>query len=104
MPGVAIVTGAGSGIGRAVANILSGVGWQVVLAGRNAATLAETAGTAGEATLVVPTDVTDARSVDALFERALQHFGRVDLLFNNAGIAAPAVPLDELAVDQMRAV
>lgn len=100
----AIVTGAGSGIGRAVAIALAAAGWQVVLAGRNADALDRTARAAAGETLPVPTDVTDAVAVDALFEAARERFGRVDLLFNNAGIAAPAVPYDELSVEAIRAV
>jgi NADP-dependent 3-hydroxy acid dehydrogenase YdfG len=100
----AVITGAGSGVGRATAVALVEAGWQVVLAGRDATRLEQTAREAGGATLAVPTDITDAASVDALFEAAVQRFGRVDLLFNNAGIAAPAVPLDTQPVDQIRAV
>jgi NAD(P)-dependent dehydrogenase (short-subunit alcohol dehydrogenase family) len=100
----AIVTGAGSGIGRAVTLVLSEAGWKVMLAGRDAGRLEQTASEASGPALVVPTDVTDAASVDALFETSLRRFGRVDLLFNNAGIAAPAVPFDELSVEAIRAV
>ena len=99
---VAIVTGAGSGIGRAVALALGEAGWSVVLAGRRADALEETAAFGGPAMRAVPCDVTDPLSVDALFDAAVQAFGRVDLLFNNAGVSAPAVPLDELDVDRIR--
>lgn len=100
---VALVTGAGSGVGRAVAVALAGAGYEVVLAGRRQAALDETAHEAG-AGLVVPTDVTDPKAVDALFARIQETFGRLDLLFNNAGAFSPAVPLDELTFEQWRAV
>src|SRR5690349_7866138 len=96
---VAIVTGAGSGIGRATALALLREGYSVALAGRRPDALAETAALAGEAgprALAVPTDVTDPASVRGLFERTREAFGRLDLLFNNAGTGAPAVPLEDL--------
>jgi NAD(P)-dependent dehydrogenase (short-subunit alcohol dehydrogenase family) len=105
--GVAIVTGAGSGIGRAVAIGLRQDGYQVVLAGRRAEQLAETAAAceAGKSDVhAVPTDVTDPASVRGLFKAATTRFGRVDLLFNNAGISAPAVLLEDLTVEQWKAV
>jgi NAD(P)-dependent dehydrogenase (short-subunit alcohol dehydrogenase family) len=103
--GVAVVTGAGSGIGRATALALLDAGWAVALAGRREEPLRETAadGTPG-ATLVAPTDVTDPASVDALFAVVRAHFGRLDLLFNNAGVSALASPPEELAYEQWRAV
>jgi NAD(P)-dependent dehydrogenase (short-subunit alcohol dehydrogenase family) len=103
---VAIVTGAGSGIGRAVAIGLAAGGFRVVLAGRRQDALEETARRAAtpDATLVVPTDVTSPESVRALFDRAVVGFGRVDVLFNNAGVSAPGVPLEELTFDQWRTV
>ena len=104
---VAIVTGAGSGIGRACSLALLEAGYTVLLAGRNEAALLETANAAGaQAThaLAVPTDVTDPASVAALFERVRSACGRLDLLFNNAGTGAPAVPLDELSFEQWKAV
>jgi NAD(P)-dependent dehydrogenase (short-subunit alcohol dehydrogenase family) len=104
---IAIVTGAGSGIGRAVAQALLRNGYAMVLAGRRQAALEETAAgaeAAGSRALAVVTDVTDPGSVRALFERAREKFGRLDLLFNNAGIGAPAVPLDELGPEQWSAV
>ncbi len=104
---IAIVTGAGSGIGRAAALALSREGWTVVLAGRRADALAQVAAAAaaggGEA-LAVPTDVTDPASVRALFGRTAETFGRLDLLFNNAGIGAPAVPPEEITFEQWQAV
>jgi NAD(P)-dependent dehydrogenase (short-subunit alcohol dehydrogenase family) len=104
---VAIVTGAGSGIGRAVALALVAEGYAVALGGRRAAPLEDTAGKAGVTgvrTLVVPTDVTDADSVRALFAATVEAFGRVDVLFNNAGINVPGVPIDELTVEQWKSV
>ncbi|MEJ5198298.1 MAG: SDR family oxidoreductase [Anaerolineae bacterium] len=104
---VAIVTGAGSGIGRAAALALAREGWAVVLAGRRADALAAVAAEAaqfgGEA-LAVPTDITDPASVRGLFARTEEVFGRLDLLFNNAGIGAPAVPLEEITFEQWQAV
>jgi NAD(P)-dependent dehydrogenase (short-subunit alcohol dehydrogenase family) len=100
---VAIVTGAGSGIGRAVAVALAEAGFTVVVAGRHAERLAETAASAPQA-VAVPTDVTDPESVRRLFATTEETFGRLDVLFNNAGVGAPGVPLDELRVDQWRAV
>lgn len=105
-PKVAIVTGAGSGIGRAAALALLQDGYRVVLAGRRAALLAEVVALAGvpERALAVPTDVTDPAAVQALFDAALAAFGRVDVLFNNAGVSAPAVPLEELTLAQWQNV
>jgi NAD(P)-dependent dehydrogenase (short-subunit alcohol dehydrogenase family) len=106
MPGIAIVTGAGSGIGRAVALALHKVGWAVVLVGRRASALEETVALAGtkDRLVAAPCDVTDPQQVRALFDRVQAEFGRLDLLFNNAGIAAPGVPMDELPYEQWRAV
>jgi NAD(P)-dependent dehydrogenase (short-subunit alcohol dehydrogenase family) len=100
----AIVTGAGSGIGRAVATALLKEGYNVGLAGRRREPLEETAGAARERALPVPTDVADARSVRALFDAVKSRFGRLDLVFNNAGIGAPGVPLEDLTVEQWQAV
>jgi NAD(P)-dependent dehydrogenase (short-subunit alcohol dehydrogenase family) len=99
---VALITGAGSGIGRAVAVGLAADGFTVVLAGRRADALADTASVISTESVVHPTDVRDVASVDALFEAIEQRFGRLDLLFNNAGVGAPAVPLDELPLEQWR--
>jgi NAD(P)-dependent dehydrogenase (short-subunit alcohol dehydrogenase family) len=104
---VALITGAGSGIGRAVSLALHGDGYSVVLAGRRAAELETTASlaTASDArVLVVPTDVSKPDEVRALFARTKETFGRLDLLFNNAGIGAPAVPLEDLELERWRAV
>ncbi|MFO0808591.1 MAG: SDR family oxidoreductase [Gemmataceae bacterium] len=103
----AIVTGAGSGIGRAAALALLREGYSVALAGRRPDALAETAAHAGQAcanALAVPTDVTDPASVSDLFQKVRESFGRLDLLFNNAGTGAPAVPLEDLTPEQWRAV
>ncbi len=101
---VAIVTGAGSGIGKAVALALARAGYAVVLAGRRRDALDAVAREAGAEALPVPADVTDPASVAALFERAAERFGRVDLLFNNAGTGAPPAPLEELSLEQWRRV
>ena len=100
---IALVTGAGSGIGRAVAFGLLDDGWTVVLAGRRAEPLqavADEASAQGRTALAVPTDVTDPASVQALFDTIERSFGRLDLLFNNAGVNAPAVPMDELPLEK----
>ena len=104
---IALVTGAGSGIGRASALALLAAGYCVVLAGRRADALQQTAALAGDAAsraLPVSTDLTDPAAVAALFEQTRQRFGRLDLLFNNAGMGAPAVPMDELTFEQWKAV
>jgi NAD(P)-dependent dehydrogenase (short-subunit alcohol dehydrogenase family) len=107
MTRIALVTGAGSGIGRAVTLSLHQAGWAVVLAGRRAAELEKTAALAlapGPILLPVPTDVADPESVRALFARIRETFGRLDLLFNNAGIGAPGVPMEDLTFEQWNAV
>ncbi|MER7936890.1 SDR family oxidoreductase [Streptomyces sp. NPDC093272] len=103
---IAVVTGAGSGIGRAVAVELLRAGWSVALAGRRPRTLEETAALAPEgAGLVVPADVTRPDDVAGLFAAAVARFGRVDLLFNNAGTFGPGgVPVEDLAYDAWRHV
>ncbi len=105
MDKTALVTGAGSGIGRAVALVLLGHGYRVALAGRREDALEATANAAppGRA-LVAPTDVGDEAAVDALFGRIRNEFGRLDLLFNNAGMGAPGVPIDQLSVAQWNQV
>ena len=103
---VAVVPGAGTGIGRAAALALLGDGYRVALAGRRPEPLAQTAADsgAGDRALPVPTDVTLPASVRALFEAAVARWGRVDVLFNNAGLNFPNVPLDALSLDQWRTV
>jgi NAD(P)-dependent dehydrogenase (short-subunit alcohol dehydrogenase family) len=104
---VAVVTGAGTGIGKAVALALMKEGYAVALAGRRADKLAETEAegrsTNGKS-LAVPTDVSDPASVKALFAKTKDTFGRLDLLFNNAGIGAPAVPMEDLPLETWRKV
>jgi NAD(P)-dependent dehydrogenase (short-subunit alcohol dehydrogenase family) len=104
---VAIVTGAGSGIGKAVAVALLKEGYRVALAGRRKDRLEQAvaeAGPAGARALAVPTDVADHQAIQALFARTKEAFGRLDLLFNNAGIGAPGVPLEDLTYAQWKAV
>lgn len=102
---VALVTGAGSGIGRASALALAKEGYAIALAGRRQEALNETANLAGKVpTLAVSTDVSDPESVKALFEKIASEFGRLDVVFNNAGMGAPAVPMEELTFEQWQAV
>jgi NAD(P)-dependent dehydrogenase (short-subunit alcohol dehydrogenase family) len=103
---VAIVTGGNAGIGKAAALALLGDGWRVAIAGRRREALEQVVAESNAAgrMLAVPTDVTDAASVAALFDATVGQWGRVDLLFNNAGIGAPAVPIDELPLDKWHAV
>ena len=104
---VAVITGAGTGIGRAAALALLNDGYRVVLAGRRAPLLEQTVTDAGEAAsraLAVPTDVTDPAAVKRLFARTKDAFGRLDVLFNNAGVGAPAVPIEDLTYEQWKAV
>jgi NAD(P)-dependent dehydrogenase (short-subunit alcohol dehydrogenase family) len=107
MPKVAVVTGAGSGIGAAVALALAGDGWVVVMAGRRPDALASVTSRGAELPGrldPVPTDVTDEASVQALFDGAVERYGRVDLLFNNAGTGAPARDLDTVPLAEWNAV
>jgi NAD(P)-dependent dehydrogenase (short-subunit alcohol dehydrogenase family) len=102
---VAVVTGAGSGIGRAVAVALRHEGWSVVLAGRREQQLVETSAACKDSrVLVFPTDVNLASSVQKLFSATVNRFGRLDLLFNNAGVGAPSKPLEDLTLDEWQLV
>ena len=107
MQRIALVTGAGTGIGRGVALALARAGYAVVLAGRRREPLEETASHAsavGATTLVVPTDISDRDAVKTLFARTKEAFSRLDLLFNNAGMGAPPVPMEDLTYEQWTAV
>jgi NAD(P)-dependent dehydrogenase (short-subunit alcohol dehydrogenase family) len=104
---VAIVTGAGSGIGRAVSVALLNEGYAVAMAGRRREPLEATAQqgkASGSPSLVIPADVSDPSAVAALFSRTKEAFGRLDLLFNNAGVGAPPIPLEELRYEQWKTV
>src|SRR6185437_813503 len=101
---VALITGAGSGVGRATALALAKEDYSLVVAGRRAAALEQTAALLAAPTLVVPTDVADPAAVRALFDKTKQEFGRLDLLFNNAGTEAPPLPLEDLSPEQWKQV
>lgn len=104
---IALITGAGSGIGKATALAFWEVGYSVVLAGRHLDTLqatVDTAGVSGERALIVPTDVGDPSAVKALFAQTKSTYGRLDVLFNNAGMGAPSVPLEDLTFEQWKMV
>ncbi|KAF0675360.1 SDR family oxidoreductase [Profundibacterium mesophilum] len=100
---VIAITGAGSGIGKATAELFAGRGWRVALIGRRAEPL-EAVARGAETCLVLPCDVSDPGAVEAAFSRIEDRWGRLDVLFNNAGIAAPAAPIDEIAVADWQAV
>ncbi|WP_028811270.1 SDR family oxidoreductase [Streptomyces flavidovirens] len=102
---IAVVTGAGSGIGRAVALALAGAGWSVALAGRRTGPLEETAREAGSETMCVPADVSLPADVNALFTAVRERYGRLDLLFNNAGTFGPrGVPVEDIRYEEWRSV
>jgi NAD(P)-dependent dehydrogenase (short-subunit alcohol dehydrogenase family) len=103
---VAIVTGAGSGVGKAATLALLNAGYSVALAGRRKEALEQTAKESGAGTraLAVPTDVSNPQSVKALFAQVKSTFGRIDVLFNNAGVNAPGVPLEDLTFEQWKNV
>jgi len=103
---VAIVTGAGTGIGKAAAVALLAAGYRVALAGRRREPLEEVraAAGAGANALVLPTDVSKPESVRALFDATVEAFGRVDVLFNNAGVSAPGIPLEDMTLEQWQNV
>jgi NAD(P)-dependent dehydrogenase (short-subunit alcohol dehydrogenase family) len=101
---IALVTGAGSGVGRAAALALAREGYTVVLAGRKAENLQAVAKEAAGETLVVPTDVREAASIQALFAKTKDAFGRLDLLFNNAGVSMRGMPLEEIPLERWLSV
>jgi NAD(P)-dependent dehydrogenase (short-subunit alcohol dehydrogenase family) len=106
-PKIALVTGAGSGIGRAASLALQSAGYSVVLAGRRSAELEKTAAMrepSGGRMLPIPTDVSQPESVDALFAKVKQEFGRLDVLFNNAGLNAPGIPIEDLTFETWTAI
>ena len=104
MTRVALVTGAGSGVGRASSVALAAAGFTVVCSGRRLDAVDETASMAGNGAIAIGCDVRDPVSVEALFKTIDQRFGRLDVLFNNAGMGAPTVPLDELSIEDWDAV
>ena len=99
MSKIAVITGGGRGIGRAVATSLSEDGWSIVVCGRTQTTLDETVDSLAGTALAVVADVSKSDDVEHLFGATIERFGRIDLLFNNAGITAPSVPIDELEVE-----
>ncbi len=101
---IALVTGGGTGIGKAVAQALAGAGYQVVITGRRQEALDAVARETGRDMVAIASDLTDPDSVAALFTAIKARFGRLDLLFNNAGTNAPAIPLEELTPAQWKAV
>ena len=101
---IAIVTGAGTGVGKAISAGLLNAGYRVAMAGRRKDALEAAAREIGGSTLLVPTDITDPSSVAALFAQTKETFGRLDLLVNNAGTGAPPIPLEELSLEQWRNV
>jgi NAD(P)-dependent dehydrogenase (short-subunit alcohol dehydrogenase family) len=104
MSKVALVTGAGSGIGRAVAVALANAGYMVAVAGRRREALEETAAAASGKVLVIPADVTDATAVHGMVAQTAGHFGHLDVVFNNAGTAAPGTPFEDLSLEVWRRV
>ena len=101
---IAMITGAGSGVGRAVARALAEQGWQLALVGRKRETLEETAKALKGDHLVVPADVGDPAAVKAVFAQIKDKFGRLDMLFNNAGMGTPAIPIEDLSFEQWQAI
>ena len=101
---IALVTGAGTGVGKAAAEALLGAGWSVVLAGRRREPLEEVAANAPDRTLAVPADLTKPDDIAALFATTKERFGRLDMLFNNAGRGAPAVPIEDMKLEDWQAV
>jgi NAD(P)-dependent dehydrogenase (short-subunit alcohol dehydrogenase family) len=99
-----MITGAGSGVGRAVAQALAEAGWSLALVGRKRETLEETSRGLAGTHLVLPADVGDPAAVKAVFAQIKDKFGRLDVLFNNAGIGTPAIPIEELSFEQWQAI
>jgi NAD(P)-dependent dehydrogenase (short-subunit alcohol dehydrogenase family) len=104
MTKIAMITGAGSGVGRAVAKALSAAGWSLVLVGRKREALEDTAGMLKGESLVTPADVGDPEAVKSVFAQTREKFGRLDMLFNNAGMGTPAMPIEDLTFEQWQAV
>jgi NAD(P)-dependent dehydrogenase (short-subunit alcohol dehydrogenase family) len=104
MTKIAMITGAGSGVGRAVAQALAEDGWQLALVGRKRETLEETARSLKGTHLLAPADVGDPAAVKGIFAQIEDRFGRLDMLFNNAGIGTPAIPIEELSFEQWQAI
>ena len=101
---IAMITGAGSGVGRATAKALAAQGWSLALVGRKKDTLEETAKSLAGDHLVIAADVGEQAAVKTVFAKIKDKFGRLDMLFNNAGIGAPAIPIEELSLEQWQAV
>src|SRR5271166_6135537 len=101
---VAIVTGGGSGVGRAVGLALANAGWRVVLAGRRQAPLDAVRAESDHELVGIATDVAEEHSVKVLFDQAIAHFGRIDLLFNNAGTSAPPAPVSDVSLSDWSSV
>jgi NAD(P)-dependent dehydrogenase (short-subunit alcohol dehydrogenase family) len=104
MTKIAMITGAGSGVGRAVARALAKRGWRLALVGRKQDTLAQTASQISGDHLVAPADVGDPAQVKGVFARIKDKFGRLDMLFNNAGMGTPAIPIEDLSFEQWQAI
>ncbi len=104
MSKIAVITGAGSGVGRAVAKGLSEAGWSVVLVGRKKEALDETAASLKGPHLVAPADIGEPDQVKAVFAQTRDKFGRIDMLFNNAGMGTPAMPIEDLSFAQWQAI
>ena len=101
---IAMITGAGSGVGRAVAQALAALDWRLALVGRKQEALEETAKTLKGDHLIAPADVGDPAAVKAVFAKIKDKFGRLDMLFNNAGMGTPAIPIEDLSFEQWQAI
>ncbi len=104
MTKIAMITGAGSGVGRAAAQALAQAGWRLALVGRKPDALEETAKSLAGAHLIAPADVGDPKAVKDVFAQIKAKFGRLDMLFNNAGMGTPAIPIEELSFEQWQAI